>query len=474
MNLPLISNRMASIYSTPACYMLFLLGLCLSGCQTIPDTQKMVQQSNPQAQDLEIQGVNKNLSQASVDNVINRLAGSDEAEALLEKQLKITQSITNLPLIAGNDTELLFDGEETFKAIFDALESAKSHINLEYFIFENIIYKETSLQELLIKKRSEGIAVNVIYDALGSAFTEALFFESLKNAGVKLTEYHSIDLENINDINHRDHRKMMIVDGKVAIVGGVNLSSAYHRKSRFGSSGASKAPKNAEEAYWRDTDLLIKGPAVAALQTLFLEHWDTNQPIDQQGFFPEPEKAGTEFIHVIGSSPKDDKHYFYATLVAAINNAAKKIVMCSAYFVPTDDQKKELIDASKRGASVELILPGLTDSTLSLYVQRSHYGDLLESGIQIYEMSTEVLHAKTISIDGVWSVVGSSNFDFRSATLNEEVDVVVLGSKTANQLDVKFAKDKKKAKKVELKEWRNRSILERMKEQLSKIIQKLL
>lgn len=460
--------------SKETCYVLLLCGLLLSGCQSVPDTREIIEQSNPQAQDLEIKGINKNLSQERVDKVMDKLADTDEDAALLEKQLKITQGITDQPLIAGNDTELLFDGEETFKAIFEAVESAKSHINLEYFIFENIQYKETSLQEVLIKKRAEGVAVNVIYDAFGSVYTDKAFFENLKKAGVKLTEFHSIDLENIYDINHRDHRKMLIVDGKVAIVGGVNLSITYQSKSMSGASGASKEPKNAEEAYWRDTDLLIKGPAVVALQKLFLEHWDTNQPIDQQGFFPEQEKAGKEFIHVIGSSPKDDKHYFYATLVAAISNAAKKIVMSYAYFVPTQDQKKVLIEASKRGATVELILPGFTDSTLSLNVQRSHYGDLLEEGIQIYEMNTEVLHAKTISVDGVWSVVGSSNFDYRSATLNEEVDVVVLGKKTANQLDLKFAKDKKKAKKIDLKEWRNRPLLEKIKEHLSKIIEKLL
>ncbi len=455
-------------------YLALLNALLLSGCQTVPDTHEIIQQSNANGQTLEIKGAKKALSPERVEKVINKIADTDEDAALLEKQLKITQGITNQSLIAGNETQLLFDGEQTFKAVFDAIRSAKTHINLEYFIFENIHYQETSLQDLLVKKRSEGVAVNVIYDAFGSINTDKAFLEALKTAGVKLTEFHSIDLESIDDINHRDHRKMLIVDGKVAIVGGVNLSTTYQSKSLFGSSGASDAPKNAQEAYWRDTDLWIKGPAVAELQKLFLTHWDTTQPIDQTYFFPTQEKAGNELIHVIGSSPKDDQHYFYATLVAAISNSAKKIVMSSAYFVPTKDQKQVLLEASKRGVSVELILPGLTDSTLSLNVQRSHYEDLLEQGVNIYEMSTEVLHAKTISVDGVWSVVGSSNFDYRSATLNEEVDVVVLGKKTADQLDLKFGRDKKQAKKIELQEWKHRSLLEKIKEKLSRVIEKLL
>ena len=467
---------MSSQHLTKIIYLMLLLnGLLLSGCQTMPDTQTIIEDTNQQAQDLEIKGIKKNLSQDRVDQAINKLADNDEDEALLEKQLKITQEIINKPLIAGNDTQLLFDGEQTFKAIFEAVNSAQSHINLEYFILENIQHQNTSLEDVLIKKRNEGVLVNVIYDAFGSININKAFVDNLKNAGVNITVFQPIeDLENIDEINYRDHRKMLIVDGKVAVVGGVNLSSTYQSKSLFGLSGASEAPKNATEAYWRDTDLLVKGPAVAELQKLFLEHWDTNQPIDQKNFFPQQKKAGNEYIHIIGSSPKDDKHFFYATLVAAINNAAKRIVMNSAYFVPTKVQKKALIEASKRGVTVELILPGLSDSTLSINVQRSHYEDLLESGIHIYEMNVEVLHAKTISVDGVWSVVGSSNFDYRSATLNEEVDVVVLGAKTANQLDAKFSKDKERAKKIRLQEWKERPFIDKLKERFSRIVEKLL
>ena len=455
-------------------YLLLLSAALLAGCQTVPDTKEIIENANPQNQDLEIKGIEENYSTERVDKTLNKLAETEEDIALLEKQLKITQGITNQALISGNETQLLFDGEQTFKAVFEAIGNAKKHINLEYFIFENIKYRWTTLEALLLKKRAEGVAIHIIYDAYGSLNTDKAFLQRLRDAGIKLTEYHSIDLESINDINHRDHRKMLIVDGKVAIVGGVNLSVTYQSKSLFGSSGGSEAPKNAQEAYWRDTDLLINGPAVSELQKLFLEHWDTNQPIDQTDFFPQQVKAGNQYIHVIGSSPKDDMHYFYATLVAAISNAAKKIVMNSAYFVPTTEQKNALIDAAKRGVMVELILPGLSDSTMSINVQRSHYEDLLEAGINIYEMDAAVLHAKTISVDDVWSVVGSSNFDYRSATLNAEVDVVVLGKKTAKQLDAKFAKDKKKARKIKSEAWKQRPFTDKVKERFSRVVEKLL
>lgn len=303
---------MASQQLTKMVYLMLLLsGLLLSGCQTMPDTQAIIKDTNQQAQDLEIKGIKKNLSQNHVDQAINNLADNNEDEALLEKQLKITQEIINKPLIAGNDTQLLFDGEQTFKAIFEAVNSAQSHINLEYFILENIQYQNTSLEEVLIKKRNKGVAVNVIYDAFGSININKAFVDNLKNAGVEITVFQPIeDLENIDEINYRDHRKMLIVDGKVAVVGGVNLSSTYQSKSLFGLSGASEAPKNATEAYWRDTDLLVKGPAVAELQTLFLEHWDTNQPIDKKTFFRSRKRQATSIFMSLAAHPKMISTFF--------------------------------------------------------------------------------------------------------------------------------------------------------------------
>jgi cardiolipin synthase A/B len=453
---------------------LLLFGLTISGCQTIPNTTKIIAVADKKDVGLEIRGVNQNLSQKKVGQIVDQLAGTDEEEALLEKQLKITQEIAKQALVSGNDTKLLFDGEQTFKAIFDLIKSAKNHINLEYFIFENIDFDGMSLDDLLINKLREGVSINVIYDGIGSFNTDNTFIDKLKAAGVRFTVYQPINLSDIDKINYRDHRKILIVDGKAAIVGGINLSKTYQSKGMSGSSGASKTPANAEEAYWRDTDLLIQGPVVSELQTLFLQHWDKTQLIDQKGFFPKQEVRGQEFVQVIGSSPKDDQHYFYTALIAAIDNSAKKIILSSAYFVPTQDHKKVLIDASMRGVKIDLILPGFTDSSLSLNVQRSYYEDLLEAGINIYEVDSEVLHAKTITIDGVWSVVGSSNFDFRSATLNDEVDMIVLGRKIANQLEQKFVKDKEKFKKIELNEWKRRPLLDKLKQYFSRMFDRML
>ena len=182
-----------------------------------------------------------------------------------------------------------------------------------------------------------------------------------------------------------------------------------------------------------------------------MDHWDQTQPIDQTSFYPNIGNKGNELVRVMGSAPTKGLPLYYVTLVSAIENAENEIILSSAYFVPTPEQKKQLINAAKRGVQVNLCLPGISDSSLAMLVQHSHYEDLLESGINIFEMDDQVLHAKTVSIDGVWSVIGSSNFDYRSASTNQEVDVVVLGKETSTELKNKFNQDTVNAKKIEFK-----------------------
>lgn len=456
-----------------------LIVFLATGCQSIPESKETISQASNKVDKLDIQGSHNMLSQKQVDQVIDNLTNTKEEEELLEKQLKVAQGITDQPLIAGNDTQILFDGEQTFKVMKETIESAKNHVNLEYFIFENVdLGNEVTLESLLIKKRAEGVDVNIIYDAVGSSDTPTSFFEKLNKAGVKFTEFHPIDIGNIGNINNRDHRKILVVDGRIAVVGGVNLSQTYQSKQGFSSSRKNHSVENSNDVetskHWRDTDLLIKGPAVAELQKLFLKHWDQSIEINQSSFYPKLESQGKEFVRVIGSSPQDNKPYFYNTLIAALDNSSKKIILNSAYFVPTEDQIESLTDAAKRGIKVDLMVPGLSDSSLSLNVQRSYYEDILEDGIDIFEIESQILHAKTISIDGVWSVIGSSNFDFRSASLNDEVDVIVLGHKTAKQLNEKFRQDEDKAKKIELNSWRERPLFDKAKQYLSRIFRKLL
>lgn len=449
-----------------------MCSLMLTACASVPDAPKIINESKREDAPLEIKVKEKIVTEEKAEKIIDKIAEASDADKLLGKHLSVEQSVSDKPLVAGNNVHLLFDGEQTFNAIFDAINSAQNHINLEYFIFENIKFKDTDLKTLLMNKSIQGVQVNIIYDSFGSSDTPKELFEEFKKNGIHVTEFNHLGFENIDKLNQRDHRKILVVDGKKAIVGGVNLSTTYQSKSNLGM--RSKSPKNLADAHWRDTDMVIEGPAVAELQRLFMDHWDQTQPIDQTSFYPNIGNKGNELVRVMGSAPTKGLPLYYVTLVSAIENAENEIILSSAYFVPTPEQKKQLINAAKRGVQVNLCLPGISDSSLAMLVQHSHYEDLLESGINIFEMDDQVLHAKTVSIDGVWSVIGSSNFDYRSASTNQEVDVVVLGKETSTELKNKFNQDTVNAKKIELSAFKKRPFIQKIKEKFYRIFQSFL
>lgn len=273
--------------------------------------------------------------------------------------------------------------------------------------------------------------------------------------------------------NDRDHRKIMIVDGKVAVIGGVNLATYYQSKipgskppgEQAQGQGDGEAPvANELSEVWRDLALRIDGPAVAQLQGLFLGHWRSagGPKLDQTGFFPKVPVKNGEVVRIIGSSPQQDISRFYVTLISAIRNAEQRIWLTTAYFVPTFEEKNELMAAAERGVDVRLMLPAASDASQAVAVARSHYSDLLESGVRILEIDGVILHSKTVTIDGVWSAVGSSNFDHRSVLFNDEVDAVVLGLDTARGLEAIFEEDRKGAREIKLDEWRKRPLTDRV------------
>jgi cardiolipin synthase A/B len=359
--------------------------------------------------------------------------------------------------------------------MFSAIRSARHEIDLEYFILEDVESDGVRLSDLLLEKRAQGIAVNVIYDSFGSSGTPAEFFERLEDAGVNCLEFHPINplaAENGYSPNDRNHRKILVVDGAVAIVGGINLSSTYESSG----SGASSKPEEVPLERWRDTDLEIHGPVAAQLRDLFLDHWarEAGKPLQGLKALPRVPPQGRGIIRIIGSSPEDAVSAYYTTLLSAIRAAEKNVWLTAAYFVPTEQQKHELMAAARRGVDVRLLVPGESDSKLALAVARTHYADLLAAGIKLYEVRGQILHAKTVTIDGVWSAVGSSNFDHRSLLFNEEVDAIVLGSKTARALERMFEHDMRHAMPINLAAWKSRPLLPRIKGFFARFTQTML
>jgi cardiolipin synthase A/B len=380
-------------------------------------------------------------------------------------------------LLPGNGVQLLRDGDETLPAMFAAIRRARRYVHLEFYVFEEVRCAGEKLSELLVKRRAAGVQIAVIYDAVGSARTVPMFLETLRRAGVQLLRFNPLNplyARRAWSPNRRDHRKILIVDGTVAIVGGVNLSSSY--ESVASRRAAEPAGRRTAGCRWRDTDLQLRGPAVAQLQQLFLEHWEEQKgdPLQVAGYCPLPGRTGQEYVGILGSVPACGRPSYYNALLAALRSARSRVWITAGYFLPTAEQNAALIGAARRRVDVQLVLPSQNDSAAALAVQRFGYAELLKAGVQIYEREGVILHAKTVIVDNSWSAVGSSNFDRRSVRFNDEVDVVVVGVRTSKALARLFLADIREGRRIEAAAWRRRPWLQRAREWFWKPWEKLL
>jgi cardiolipin synthase A/B len=403
--------------------------------------------------------------------VLEKLKREAPDADILTRHLAVEEAVTDAPLRPGNRVTLLRDGGQTFDAIWKAIGAARDHVNLEYFIFEDVAHNDKSIVDLLIEKSRAGVQVNLIYDSIGSQDTPREVFERLREAGVLVLEANPLNplkspRARIYSPNDRDHRKILVVDGKLGVTGGINISKTYASSGSAGERQTGKA-KRPEEMPWRDTAILIEGPAAADFQQLFFEMWEDQHggEIDKGKYFPKLERrADGETVRVIGSRPNQDIPAFYATLLSAIRSAEQRIWLTNSYFAPTPAEADELKAAAHRGVDVRLLLSGESDAPKMQDAGRSYYADLLEAGIRIFELQGAILHAKTAVVDGVWSVVGSSNIDARSVVFNTEVDAVVLGRETGREMEALFEADLQNARAIDPNTWADRSLWQKVKE----------
>lgn len=441
------------------------LSLVLAGCASVPDVDGIVDRSRVPARP-DIVGAHGPLNAARSDAVVQRLEHQSGDTDVLQRDIDLETALADNPIIVGNKLTLLRNGRVTFQAMFQAMRRAKNHINLEYFIVEDVQQNGQLLSDLLVEKRRQGVEINVIYDAIGSIDTPSAFFDKLKAAGVKVLEFHPLDpltAKGGYSINDRDHRKILIVDGAHAIIGGVNLSSVYERSL----SAKLSVSKSDKDIPWLDTDIEIEGPAVKELEKIFLAAWwnyDGSPLSVTSEFFPAVPEQGRDAVRILGSTPDHPIPNYYVSLLTAIRNAEKTIWVSAAYFVPTEDEIDALLDAARRGVDVRLLLPGFSDSGLALSAGHSYYSDLLEAGVKIYETRNTILHTKMVIIDGVWAAIGSSNFDHRSVLFNNEVDAVILGRDATSQMAAMLRDEIARANVIDAESWAQRPIGERLKE----------
>lgn len=377
---------------------------------------------------------------------------------------RVEEMATHRPLIAGNRVTILHDGPQTMAAMLEAVRGASDHINLETYIFDQ---DEVGLAfaDALIERQRAGVKVHVIYDSIGTISTPSAFFENMRSAGVQLLEFNPVNPFSLSrfapwEPNQRDHRKLMVVDGKVAFTGGVNISSTYANSSLF----KSKARKN-DKVGWRDTHIKIEGPAVAALQWEFLSNW-VHQPsgdLVTSVYFPPLAPMGNQLIRVLSSEP-DGESSIHQAYVLAIDSAKTSIHITCAYFIPDQALLAALIGAAQRGVDVRLVLPGVKESGLAFFAGQSYYEEILSAGIHIHQMQGSVLHAKTAVIDAIWSTIGSANMDTRSFVHNHELNVVLYDEGLGQAMEQAFLEDLRLSKEVVLAQWLTRPAFDRFKE----------
>lgn len=375
------------------------------------------------------------------------------------------------PLTSKNTVKLLKNGEEKFPEVMQALESARHHIHIEYYIYENDVVGN-EIKEVLIRKAKEGVRVRVIYDAFGSRSIKKKFSRELVAAGVEIYPFNRIRFRLLaNPVNYRNHRKIIVVDGNCGFVGGINVSDRYINDPRYARHGETAL-------YWRDTHLRIDGPGVQYLQYLFFCDWNfcAQQKLQPDRFYfdTRPIDNGHESVQIAASGPDSPMATIMLSMLKAISLAKKEILLATPYFIPGESILNALKIAALGGVSVRILVPGVSDSRLVNAAAWSYYDDLLRAGVEIYLYQKGFIHVKTMVVDDYIAIIGTANMDLRSFDLNFEVNAIVYGTKLAGELRTTFFEDLNDSREIDPDAWRKRPMFKQFPERVARLLSPLL
>lgn len=378
---------------------------------------------------------------------------------------RLAHRLGKSPISFYTETKVLTNGDETFKAIIEAVKKANHHIHMEFYIVrDDMIGSE--IKEILIEKAKAGVEVRFLYDAVGSWKLSSGYINELRKSGVKIEPFSPVRLPSLNNqINYRNHRKICVVDGNIGFVGGLNIGDEYLGKSEY-------------FGFWRDTHLYVRGEAVRSLQLIFLQDWYYTTgttlltPIYLSPDLVEDEEFGG--VQLLAGGPDNDWNVIKNVFFAMITSAKKSIWIESPYFIPDDDILSALRVAALSGIDVRIILPSKPDKKLVFYASRSYYTELLEAGVKVYEYGNGFLHSKVIIVDRELASIGTSNMDMRSFHLNFEVNAFLYRTKSTETLVNDFLNDIECSKEVFLEDYNDRPILHRLHESTARLFSPLL
>jgi len=354
-------------------------------------------------------------------------------------------------LVAGNEVTPLYNGRQIFASMLEGIRHAQKSITFETYIYWSGEVG-ASFTRALIERAHAGVKVHLVIDAVGSGKMDAAQLQEMRDARVEVERYRSLRWYNLDRINNRTHRKLLIVDGKVGFTGGVGIADKWD--------GDADDPD-----HWRDTHFRVVGPVVAQMQATFVEHWLSTRGVLLQGedYFPELASAGSMPAQMVRSAADDGTESVRLMYLLSIASARKSVLLANSYFVPDELSVRTLVEARRRGVDVQILVPGAEiDSEVTRAASRRKWEPLLEAGIAIYEFQPTMFHCKVMVVDDQWVSVGSTNFDSRSFRLNAEANLNVIDRGLALQERRAFAKDLLRSRRITLDEWRARPWYDRM------------
>jgi len=407
---------------------------------------------------------------------------NDQTNSLLksnEKTIGHYSELVHFLHVLGNENltedtiKLLINGENTFPEILESLKKAKKFIHLEYYAWEND-NRGNQIKDILLKKAAEGVKVKVLYDDFASHKIKNNIVKELKNAGVeihplikvKFVQFANL-IQFVNKANHRDHRKIIIIDGFTGFIGGINISDRYDNSIDTG-------------LYWRDTHVKITGPAVLDLQRHFVINWNLSQKkLDiTPDFFPKSVPLSADgvkgLVQIVAGGPVFKFSSIMLTYVRIFTLAEKRLFITDPYFIPDDSVQNALIQSAMSGVEVQLMLPAKPDSAIVGAASRFYFTDLLKAGVKIYLYKKGFVHAKTLVADTMVSVVGTANLDIRSFDLNFEIMSVIYGKEFAEEMEKTFKNDLAECTKITYHEWIKNGFVKRLGYSVARLLSSFL
>lgn len=399
----------------------------------------------------------------SSDNVYSiKHLDSEDIPHRFHKLVNMLYTNGGSQLFKGSNIEVLTTGKITFETLFNDLQNAKEHIHIEFYIIENDDVGN-KLCDILVKKAKEGLRVRLIYDYLGGWHLPPFWKKKLTDAGVFVQAFLTTNnIIGFSRINYRNHRKLVIIDGKIGYTGGINIAERYRKGNRLGR--------------WRDTFVRIEGAAVHAMQYSFLTDWNfvDGKAISDKKYYPTPVDYGNNFTQIVSSGPDTDWPTIMQGIVSAIGIAEKEIYIHTPYFIPPASIITALETAALAGVDVRIITPQHSDSPLVAAASRSYFEELMKAGIKVYFYKYNFLHSKAIVIDRCLSIIGTANMDYRSYEQDFEISAFIYDTKTASTLVENYLKDLNCSKELNINLWHHRPKTKKFVESLARLFSPLL